>query len=79
MDEEVEAQREARLEAWGRDDFSTYKPAKLAEGESEVQITKTREVIDGVTPFFREKPMDLALTEGEPLRISCWIVRSCII
>merc|ERR1712158_232579 len=48
------AQREARLEAWGRDDFSTYKPAKLAEGESEVQITKTREVIDGVTPFFRE-------------------------
>merc|ERR1719433_954340 len=73
MDEEVEAQREARLEAWGRDDFSTYKPAKLAEGESEVQITKTREVIDGVTPFFREKPMDLALTEGEPLRISCLV------
>merc|ERR1712061_754885 len=73
MDEEQEAQREARLEAWGRDDFSTYKPAKLAEGESEVQITKTREVIDGVTPFFREKPMDLALTEGEPLRISCLV------
>merc|ERR1711936_1292582 len=73
MEEEVEAQREARLEAWGRDDFSTYKPAKLAEGESEVQITKTREVIDGVTPFFREKPMDLALTEGEPLRISCLV------
>merc|ERR1712012_340121 len=73
MDEEVEAQREARLEAWGRDDFSTYKPAKLAEGESEVQITKTREVVDGVTPFFREKPMDLALTEGEPLRISCLV------
>merc|ERR1712036_112881 len=73
MDEEVEAQREARLEAWGRDDFSTYKPAKLAEGESEVQITKTREVIDGVTPFLREKPMDLALTEGEPLRISCLV------
>merc|ERR1719412_2430795 len=73
MDEEAEAQREARLEAWGRDDFSTFKPAKLAEGESEVQITKTREVIDGVTPFFREKPMDLALTEGEPLRISCLV------
>merc|ERR1711953_221427 len=71
MDEEVEAQREARLEAWGRDDFSTYKPAKLAEGESEVQITKTREVVDGVTPFFREKPKDQALVEGEPLRISC--------
>merc|ERR1712130_685363 len=30
-------------------------------------------VIDGVTPFFREKPMDLALTEGEPLRISCLV------
>ena len=73
MDEEAEAQRDARLEAWGRDDFSTFKPAKLAEGESEVQITKTREVIDGVTPFFREKPMDLALTEGEPLKISCLV------
>jgi len=73
MDEEMEAQREARLEAWGRDDFSVYKPAKLAEGETEVQITKTREVIDGVTPFFREKPMDLALTEGEPLRISAMV------
>jgi len=72
MDEEVEAQREARLEAWGRDDFSTYKPAKLAEGE-EIQITKTREVIDGVIPFIREKPMDLALTEGEPLKISCLV------
>merc|ERR1712089_82176 len=47
--------------------------AKLAEGETEVQITKTREVIDGVTPFFREKPMDLALTEGEPLRISAMV------
>merc|ERR1719190_155274 len=37
MDEEVEAQREARLEAWGRDDFSTFKPKKVkAEFTSEV-------------------------------------------
>jgi len=74
MDEEMEAQREARLDAWGRDDFSVYKPKKQMEGESvEMTMTTTREVIDGVTPFFREKPKDLALTEGEPLRISCLI------
>merc|ERR1719400_2405559 len=72
MDEEMESQREARLDAWGREDFSVYKPSKLAEGES-VQMSYTREVVDGVTPFFREKPMDLALTEGEPLRISCLV------
>jgi len=74
MDEEMEAQREARLDAWGRDDFSVFKPKKVMEGESvEMSMTTTREVIDGVTPFFREKPMDLALTEGEPLRISCLV------
>merc|ERR1712241_670687 len=72
MDEEMESQREARLDAWGREDFSVFKPAKIADGE-EIQISTTREVIDGVTPFFREKPMDLALTEGEPLRISCLV------
>merc|ERR1712027_213110 len=58
----------------GRDDFSVFKPKKVMEGESvEMSMTTTREVIDGVTPFFREKPMDLALTEGEPLRISCLV------
>merc|ERR1719211_953302 len=31
------------------------------------------EVVDGVTPFFREKPKDQALVEGEPLRISCLV------
>merc|ERR1712055_696309 len=55
-------------------DFSVFKPKKVMEGESvEMSMTTTREVIDGVTPFFREKPMDLALTEGEPLRISCLV------
>merc|ERR1719159_1098192 len=32
MDEEMEAQREARLDAWGRDDFSVFKPKKVMEG-----------------------------------------------
>merc|ERR1719211_301239 len=64
MDEEVERQRDARLEAWGRDDFSVYKPAKLIEGVGEVEMT-VKEVIDGVVPFIREKPKDIALTEGE--------------
>merc|ERR1719244_817290 len=74
MDEEHEAQREARLEAWGRDDFSVYKTSKIVQSEhTEVTITTTKEVIDGVTPFFREKPLDMALTEGEPLRISCLV------
>merc|ERR1719188_1028285 len=58
----------------GRDDFSVYKVSKVMTSETtEVTITTTNEVIDGVTPFFREKPSDLALTEGEPLRISCLI------
>merc|ERR1719326_1243036 len=72
MEEEQESQREARLDAWGREDFSVFKPSKVAEGET-VQMSYTREVVDGVTPFFREKPMDLALVEGEPLRISCLV------
>merc|ERR1712223_2335573 len=72
MDEEMESQREARLDAWGREDFSVYKPSKIAEGES-VQMSYTREVVDGVTPFFREKPKDQALVEGEPLHISCLV------
>jgi len=74
MDEEVEAEREARLEAWGRNDFSVYKASKIITSETtEVTITTTKEVIDGVTPFFREKPVDKALIEGEPLRISCLV------
>merc|ERR1719150_1283294 len=72
MDEEMEATRDARLDAWGREDFSVFKPAKIAEGES-VQMSYTREVVDGVTPFFREKPKDQALVEGEPLHISCLV------
>merc|ERR1719188_516640 len=58
----------------GRDDFSVYKVSKVMTSETtEVTITTTNEVIDGVTPFFREKPSDMALTEGEPLKISCLI------
>merc|ERR1711962_997569 len=72
MEEEMEIQRDARLEAWGKEDFSVFKPKKLAAGE-EVQITTTREVIDGVMPFFREKPRDVALIEGEPLNLSCLV------
>jgi len=36
-------------------------------------MTTIRKVIDGVTPSFREKPKDFALTEIDPLRISCLI------
>ena len=72
MEEEQESQREARLDAWGREDFSVFKPSKVADGET-VQMSYTREVVDGVTPFFREKPKDQALVEGEPLRISCLV------
>ena len=36
-------------------------------------LQETREVIDGVVPFFREKPKDVALTEGEPLQLSCLV------
>merc|ERR1712032_599768 len=72
MEEEAESQREARLDAWGREDFSLFKPSKVADGET-VKMSYTREVVDGVTPFFREKPKDQALVEGEPLHISCLV------
>jgi len=72
MDEEMELQRDARLDAWGKEDFSVFKPSKLADGE-EIQISTTREVIDGVIPFIREKPRDIALIEGEPLNMSCLV------
>merc|ERR1719189_2510596 len=71
MEEEAERKKETRMEAWGRDDFSVY---KMHKGENvEIQETITKEVIDGVVPFFREKPKDVALTEGEPLQLSCLV------
>merc|ERR1712045_151521 len=72
MEEELEAQRDARLDAWGKEDFSEFKPKALAEGE-EIQVSRTREVVEGVMPFFREKPTDIALTEGEPLNLSALV------
>jgi hypothetical protein len=30
-------------------------------------------VIDGTIPFFREKPKDLALSDGEPLQLVCLV------
>ena len=72
MDEEAESQRDARLDAWGKEDYSVFKPKTVAGGE-EMTITTTKEVVDGVTPFFREKPLDKALIEGEPLNLSCLV------
>ena len=41
MEEEAEKSRDARLEAWGRDDYSVYKPktvTKPSEVAVEVQV-----------------------------------------
>lgn len=74
MEEESEFQRDSRLNAWGRDDFSVYKMHKAKREENvEIQETIVREVIDGTLPFFREKPKDVALAEGEPLQLSCLV------
>ena len=62
------------LGVWERYGISVYKPKRQIKGEFiEITMTTTRKVIDGVTPSFREKPKDLALTEREPFRISCLI------
>lgn len=37
------------------------------------ELTIEKEVIDGVVPFFREKPHDVALVEGAPLVLKCRI------
>ncbi|XP_040572571.1 protein Obscurin [Lepeophtheirus salmonis] len=77
MEEEFTSQRESRLEAWGRDDFSVHKlstsKSKLVTGatESIVSIETVKEVIDGTVPFIREKPRDVALSEGKPLVLTC--------
>ena len=42
MEEEAEKSRDARLEAWGRDDYSVYKPktvTKPSEVAVEVEVT----------------------------------------
>ena len=43
MDEESERRRESRLDAWGREDFSTYKPVKvLGEAQATTETTEVR-------------------------------------
>merc|ERR1719500_1594090 len=71
MEEESTTQRDKRLSAWGRDDFSVYKMHSAQTVE--IQETIEKEVIDGVVPFFREKPKDIALIEGEPLQLACLV------
>merc|ERR1712158_21652 len=71
MEEESTTQRDQRLSAWGRDDFSVYKMHSAQTVE--IQETIEKEVIDGVVPFFREKPKDVALIEGEPLQLACLV------
>jgi serine/threonine protein kinase len=71
MEEESTTQRDKRLSAWGRDDFSVYKMHSAQTVE--IQETIEKEVIDGVVPFFREKPKDVALIEGEPLQLACLV------
>merc|ERR1719225_1730688 len=71
MEEESTTKRESRLSAWGRDDFSVYKMHTAQTVE--IQETIETEVIDGLVPFFREKPKDIALIEGEPLQLSCLV------
>merc|ERR1719445_1350029 len=75
MEEEAEKSRDARLDAWGRDDFSVYKPKKVMQTTEtvEMEVTTVKEVIDGTLPFFREKPRDIALSEGEPLELKCLV------
>jgi serine/threonine protein kinase len=69
--EEESATRKERKGVFGREDLSVF---KVQAGSSyEMQETVTREVIDGVVPFFREKPKDIALSEGEPLQLSCLV------
>ena len=39
----------------------------------QIRVTTTREDIDGVNPFLREKPINLARSKEKPLQISCLI------
>ena len=43
MEEESSTQRESRLNAWGRDDFSVY---KMRKGEASVEIQVSPALLD---------------------------------
>merc|ERR1719411_220223 len=77
MEEETDGKKDLRRAMHGREDMSVYKVSHFAPGEGqeaiELQQTVTTEVIDGVVPFFREKPKDVLRTEGEPLQLSCLV------
>ena len=38
MEEEAEKSRDARLEAWGREDYSVYKPKKVQQTTETVEM-----------------------------------------
>ena len=45
LDEEAEIKYQTKMEAWGRDDFSVYKPARVLGGAGEGEEEVTQEVI----------------------------------
>ena len=44
LDEEAEIKYQTKMEAWGRDDFSVYKPARVLGGAGEGEEEVTQEV-----------------------------------
>jgi len=45
--------------------------ASAGAQETVTEVIREREEIDGLKPFFREKPKDAAVVEGEALEIAC--------
>ena len=44
LDEEAEIKYQTKMEAWGRDDFSVYKPVRVLGGAGEGEEEVTQEV-----------------------------------
>lgn len=80
MDEEIDDERRSRINKYGATDssYTTYRRIRNELGsrldsyaEADAMLESKRE---GQLPFFREKPQDMAITDGEPAQLQCYAV-----
>lgn len=80
MDEEIDDERRSRINKYGATDssYTTYRRIRNELGsrldsyaEADAMLESKR---DGQLPFFREKPQDMAITDGEPAQLQCYAV-----
>jgi tRNA A-37 threonylcarbamoyl transferase component Bud32 len=81
MDEEIDDERRQRISRYGTPDSGSTSFSRRIRNEVSVRSQSYQEAealiearADGHVPFFREKPQTAAITDGEPIEISCLAV-----